>query len=306
MFDYEALCAKCRAAYGTMLKRDDYVRLASSPGLVSLCEKLSGIRGYSAAFTGIDLKAVNRSYIEYAASYRFFDLIVRLAAFAKGEQSKFLHRIAEEYEIKYLVRLLYSISSDDEDVYTAVPDYIVKYSHLDFNKIMTERSYKGVISALSGTPYHTAAIAELSGDEPDISTLESLWYSEYYDRLYGEYTDALEPKSRNAVRALYKKRSEIKKDEIKKRMERYGFTGEQALATGVMTEDDMKNSRADSRENGIYDECVRILHRGQNDMSAAVALLIVAETESRNIIHITEGIRYGAQPGAIMEKVICR
>lgn len=306
MFDYEALCAKCRAAYGMMLKRDDYARLASSATLVSLCEKLSGMHGYSAAFSGIDLKAVNRSYIEYAVSYRFFDLLVRLSAFARGEQAKFLRRVAEEYEIKYLVRLLYFLSSDEEGVYTAVPDYIMKYSRLDFNKIMNERSYDGVISALSGTPYHSAAISVLSGYEPDISKLEALWYGEYYERLYGEYTDALEQKSRDAVRALYEKRSEIKKDEIKQRMEKYGFTEEQALATGVMNEADMKDSRAHSKENGIYDECVRILHRGQNDMSTAVALLIVAETESRNIIHITEGIRYGALPGAIMEKVICR
>ena len=41
-------------------------------------------------------------------------------------------------------------------------------------------------------------------------------------------------------------------------------------------------------------------------MSTAVALLMTAETESRNIIHITEGIRYGVSPDAIMEKVICR
>ncbi len=306
MFDYEALCAKCRAAYGMMLKRGDYAHLASSPSLVSLCERLSGQHGYSDAFSGIDIKAVNRSYIEYAASYRYFDFIVRLSAFAKGKQARFLRRIAEEYEIKYLVRALYFLSSHDGGVFTAVPDYIRKYSRLDFTRITAEGSYDGVISALSGTPYHSAAIAELSKENPNISALEALWYGEYYERLYGEYTEDLDTKSREAVRELYRKRSDEKKDEVRKRMEKYGFSEEQALAVGLVCEPDGKNNRRSRNENGIYDECVRILHRGQKDMSTAVALLMTAETESRNIIHITEGIRYGVSPDAIMEKVICR
>ena len=45
---------------------------------------------------------------------------------------------------------------------------------------------------------------------------------------------------------------------------------------------------------------------GRADMGVPAAQLILSENELVNLTHITEGIRYGVEPDAVMEKIICR
>ncbi len=309
MFDYEALCAKCRAAYGGMLKLHDYEHLASSGSLISEAERLSEMSGYRDVFDGVDLKSINRSFIEYAAAHRYFDLIVRLCAFAGGRPAAFLKKIAEEYEIRYLVRVLYLLVCQDGEIYTAVPDYMRKYSRIDFVRLVTCKSNKEIISVLKDTKYHSAALSELSKEKPDISRLEAIWYGEYYDELYGACIDSLDKKSREAVRTLYRTRSLLIKEKAKKRAEKYGFSVEQTKASGILEDGGAVKKRkkgALSAEREMYDICVGELHTGKNSMAVAVALVMIAENEFKNMIHLTEGIRYGISKDVIMESIICR
>lgn len=309
MFDYEALCAKCRAAYGGMLKYEDYDQLASSSSLLAEAERLSEMNGYREVFDGVDMKGINRSFIEYAAAHRYFDLIVRLASFAGGRPADFLRKIAEEYEIRYLVRVLYLLVCKDGEIYTAVPDYMRKYSHIDFVRLVTCKSNKEIISHLKDTRYYPAALSELSKERPDISHLEAIWYGEYYDDLYGKSIDALDKVSREEVRTLYRTRSLLIKERAEIRAQKYGFPDEQTKASGILYDGGEVKKRkkgASSAEKEMYDICVSELHTGRNSMAVAVALVMIAENEFNNIIHLTEGIRYGVSKDVIMEKLICR
>ncbi len=314
MFEYHALCTKCRAIRSDFLTEEDYRALACCDRLEKALDRLAGYPGYRAlaASDGV----LHRSDAETILRREYFTLYDRLISFSAGAVKDFFALLIEKYEIEYLMRALRAVTGGVRERYAAIPDCLRRRHTMDFPALCRATDYGALTDALRGTAYHREAIAYLSGT-PDPEGLEDALFYAYYDRLYGAYCDRLDPPSAAAVRALIEQRADAENAARAARVVRYGFrVGSHTFlphgsARGKAYVREILDGAApppdpQSGKRALFDYCSHLLSAGEFHMGVPAATLLLARFELENLTYVIEGIRYGVGQDAIMEKIICR
>ena len=317
MSDYYALCAKCRAIYGSMLKREDYRALAGRETISDVVRYLSGTERYRQTFADKNT-VVGRSETEHLLRRNYFSLYEKLLLFSGGKQRLFFARLIEKYEIVYLVRAAYAVEGGVRERFAALPDYLRTRARLDFSKICAAQDYTAMTAALAGTRYYGPAAAFLGAQSADVEQFENALYRDYYTRLYTEYSDDLDAKSAAAVRDLLERKADILNTDRAKRAAKYGFFDGDVFLVPIYTKKrrqelsaimegklDPSVTQTDANRQLLH-ICDRTIASGGQTMAVPYALLIAGEMELKNLTYIIEGIRYGVGSAAIMEKLICQ
>ena len=312
MVDYCALSAKCRAMRADMPVRADYERMSRCGSLTALTAELARFEKYSSRAI-----SARRSDIEYTLRRAYYAQYEKLALFAGGEAGAFLRELLRRYEVLFVVRAAWAVKSGRREKYGSIPGYLLHHTRVDFSKLAREADFASFASALSGTQYYAAAAACLLRDKADVQAFESICCNNYYSHLLGEEADKLDSDSAAAVRELLGRRIDIYNTSYAGRCARFDFRREDGFIDSPfaptpraellrMARGEIKAPSLKQSCEKLYDEAYRTVSAGRADMGVPAAQLILSENELVNLTHITEGIRYGVEPDAVMEKIICR
>ena len=312
MADHNALTVKCRAIRSTLLVREDYERLSRAEDLSDFEALLARNERYKNDLLTLG-GASRRSDIEHRMRRLYFALYEKLAIFCGGDEGRFIRSLLFRFDIVYIMRAIKAIDGGEREKYAYLPKYLLTHSEVDFAKIYTATDYPALISALAGTRYHGPAAAYLSGETPDAITFERVCYREYYSALYGVFLKGISAQDAQSVKEVLDKRIELSDTYTALRARDYPFrtcediinTDRRGYYEGI-ADGSIQPPDPDTLARELCEYCENTLSAGKGLLGDAVALLLLAERELINLTHITEGIRYGADPDAVMEKIICR
>ncbi len=312
MVDYCALSAKCRAMRADMPTRADYERMSRCGSLSSLTAELAKFEKYSSRAI-----SARRSDIEYTLRRAYYAQYEKLALFAGGEAGVFLRELLRRYEVLFVVRAAWAVKSGRREKYGSIPGYLLRHTHVDFSQLARAADFASFAPALSGTSYYAAAAACLLRDKADVQAFESICYNNYYSHLLGEVSGRLDTDSASAVRELIGRRIDIYNISYADRCARFNFRRVDGFIDSPyaptphaellrMARGEVKAPSLREGCKRLYEDAYRTVTAGRADMGVPAAQLILSENELVNLTHITEGIRYGVEPDAVMEKIICR
>ena len=316
MKGYDALCTKSRAMHGGMLKQKDYEILSKLEQIDEAVQYLARTPRYAEAFSGKE-PVWRRGRVEQLLRGPYFLMFEKLYLFSEGAKRQFFAHLIEKHEIAFLVRAVRAVNSEGGERFTAVPQEVQRRASLNFIAVCEAQSLQGVIDALSGTQYHSAALRFLSEPSADIDLFENALYRDYYIRLHGVYCECLDKESAQAVRRLLERQVDILNDERARRIAEYHFDLGALSLIPIYTEQKKKvlediiagrgadQPRPDSsaaRE--LYEVCLRTVYTGANTMAVPYALLALGENELKNLTYVIEGIRYQTGSAFILKKIV--
>lgn len=320
MAGYDALCAKCRAMHGQMLKKNDYEALSQAGTIEQAVQLLTDMPRYAEIFTRRE-PVFRRSAVEHLLHRQYFSMYEKLLVFSEGAQRTFFTYLMERHEIAYLIRAVHAVGQERSVRFSAVPEYMKARSKLNFAAFYEAETMGDFIKALAGTDYYEAALRFLSGTPADLDLFENALYRDYYVRLYESGCGVLEPKSRQTVRALLEK--QIDQLNRQQAMRMAAYQTETGLSLLIPIYNDQTKAeleaiikgetaadfrRADEKrpdeKRSMFALCQRTVFTGGNTMAVPYALLALGEIELKNITYVIEGIRYQVGSGFILDKII--
>ncbi|MCI8332412.1 MAG: V-type ATPase subunit [Clostridiales bacterium] len=316
MAGYDALCAKCRAMHGQMLKQNDYETLSKASTIEEAVQLLTRLPRYQEIFSKRE-PVFRRSAVEHLLHKQYFSMYEKLLIFSEGTQRTFFSYLMERHEIAYLIRAVHAVGQERSVRFSAVPEYMKARSKLNFAAFYEAETMGELIKGLAGTDYYDAALRFLSGPSAAFDLFENALYRDYYLRLYESGCDVLDPKSKKAVRALLEKQVEQINKQQAARIAEYQMEADASLLIPIHTKQNkaeleaiIRGERADNRlsadveKRSFFALCQRTVFAGGNTMAVPYALLALGEAELKNLTYVIEGIRYQVGSGFIMEKVI--
>ncbi|MCI8590239.1 MAG: V-type ATPase subunit [Clostridiales bacterium] len=315
MAGYDALCAKCRAMHGHMLKKKDYEALSQAGTIEEAVQLLTQMPRYAELFTKRE-PVPRRSAVEHLLHKQYFSMYEKLLVFSEGAQRTFFSYLMERHEIAYLIRAVHAVGQERSVRFSAVPEYMKARSKLNFVAFYEAENMDELIKALAGTDYYAAALRFLSGTSAAVDLFENALYRDYYLRLYEQGCRVLEPKSRQAVQKLLEKQIDQLNRQQALRMAEYQMEADVSLLIPVYTDQTKAELEAAIRgknseefnpfeeKRSLYAFCKRTVFAGGNTMAVPYALLALAEMELKNLTYVIEGIRYQVGSEFIMNKII--
>ena len=154
MAGYDALCAKCRAMHGQMLKKNDYEALSQADTIEEAVHLLANMPRYAEIFVKRE-PVFRRSEVEHLLHRQYFSMYEKLLVFSEGAQRTFFTYLMERHEIAYLIRAVHAVGQERSVRFSAVPEYMQARSKLNFAAFYEAETMGDFIKALAGPDSYT-------------------------------------------------------------------------------------------------------------------------------------------------------
>ena len=154
-YSTNAIAAKIRSVYGTMLTMDDFREMVSKRSVAEVADFLKHTARFGEVLHDIDPNTVHRGLLEQLLDEQNYSLCRRLTEFSGMEDRPFYDFLLKKHECRQLINLVNAVSCGLQLSFVqTLPPYLISRSKIDFLALDRCRSVRELTAALKGTPYH--------------------------------------------------------------------------------------------------------------------------------------------------------
>ena len=338
-YSVNATAAKIRTSYGTMFTAENYHELMNRQSVPDAAEYLAHTARFKDAFKEVDPNTIHRGYLEELLYRENFRTYMRLCRFQGLDKKPFYDFLIRKREVEIILSVINNINSSLDGSYLRdLPGYLIKHFSIRIMQVSTATTYEELLKALRGTKYYKILVKIPPRDDgsADYTECELRLRSDYFanvleqaDKSFSKaVSDELkemilrEIDSRNIINAYRMKAffgysaEEIKRRSLKfsaigmKRMERFYECrdADQMLEMLSRTAYGRNSVQTDNIEVKINSVKIKYLRdKLVCGISAPVnlyAFVQLCDIDVANIVHIIEGIRYGADRSLIESQLV--
>jgi V/A-type H+-transporting ATPase subunit C len=315
--------------YAKLLKSDDYDRLLNMHSVPQVAAYLKKETSYAGALSEIDEENVHRGVMEQALKKSLFCDYEKLMKFCKGEYQDGLNIMFLSHEVSDLKLLISSVCTKHADPVTRDELVFIKnHGDLDAGLLAESETFERLVENLNGTRYY-GMLTDFAGSEAlDFYEIDKAIDKFNYKALMEGFKKRLGGSSAKAALSIYgtviditnifniyrlkKMRPNSSLGEIISRLIPYYYRmtradflelaqceGKERLVDGMtkskygfLFPPDDENTWEDNYYKYLHNMYRRNLREHGFDIGVAMAYLFLKEIDIRNIITITECVRY--------------
>ena len=340
MYSTNAIVAKIRSIYGSMLTMDDFREMVSKRSVAEVADYLSRTPRYADILRDIDPNTVHRGLLEQLLDEQNYLTYKRLCEFQGMENRPFYDFQLKKHECRQMISLVNAISCGlQEGFVQALPSYLISDSKIDFLELARCGTVEEAAAKLKGTEYFKLfkSFRRTEEGKTDFTDAEIKLRTNLYSCLiedakksgFGKNCDELLKLIRMEIDAIniinsYRLKAFFgyEPDEIRKAMLPFTQMGKKSMDRLYNCEKpdkmrDLIGSSVYGRYLNETDESIEpaLLKRTLTTMkhtlarlcSAPVALysfMYICDNEIRNIVRVIEGVRYDIDPAVIYSLLI--
>lgn len=340
-FSYQAICAKCHAMSGKMLVLDDYKNLSRMTSVREIAAYLTEHTTYGNELAGVDLSNISRSTLEQLLNENLYHNYRKLLLFAYGDMKDLFKVLIKMFEIELIIKAVFEIYSENADTVfdlsSTERDILEKSDNrAAIEALLKAKNLDEALAALKDTEYYASLNAATLQNVLNLTLFEVSIYDEYYERLYRLFDKkgdrfgnkinivGILADSKNLSRILrFKLNFNTHPEQIYPYLlDLYGKIKKRNLVDLCrMTSSEfilyLKNSKYGKSfsEEGIRNPSdyiadftsryyKRVFAGSSASFEVPFAFLLLKEFEVKNLIHITEGVRYHIPSDVILYNII--
>ncbi len=154
---FAALSTKLDAISGRFLQTEDYEALLHKERVIDIARYLKENTHYADLLADIDPDTVHRGDLNLSLARKIIEVTEKVAYFTSHKYKEFIKALLIRYEVEDLKLILRAISRS-ENVRSLDPLFIhsKKFSHLDYEQLLSIQSIEDMVSLLRGTIYEEA------------------------------------------------------------------------------------------------------------------------------------------------------
>lgn len=328
-YKLNAIMAKARAMYGQRLTGEDYDSLVACTSLAELVTCLKAKAPYAAAFESVSATQSEAGYIEFIIRKRAYNRFVSLYRYEMTLGEGFSDYFIVKEEVKQILSCIKSILLNNTEKYVInMPSFYEKSLHFDVKSLMGVRTLEQLSRLLEGTPYKKLTDKGIA-DGYSYTEFESDLVSYFNEFEYDLVNKNCKGKEKKQMMALLAETADMKFADKLYRLKKY-FPENKALLSviapshltafshkeikalinaenekqvleilsgtlyrGYVREIE-KNVHIEQAINQVRYRKIKSLLRFSTDPNVVMfCFMLLTENETDNLIHITEGIKYG-------------
>ena len=323
-----AIFSKARAMYGKRLKQNDYDRLLACDTVPEILSCLKTIPRYAHLLSNLSERDIHRGQLEATLRLKLFQDYEALCRYEITVGEDFSDYTIMKAEMEQIMRYLTMLEAGTpQQFYMTLPKYFNRVSSINLTAMSNAVNYDEFLSVLGKSVYAKllAPFKPKKGESINLSAVENTLFNHMFKQVYAiiEKTSGAEKKDlkkmfdanidlRNFTRiSRLKKYYQLEPDEIKKQLLPFGSLKERQLEALCNAQDEKElfsiinqtsagrilakveyNSEFEIPRRALYQESYKRMYFSVNPSVVLVAYFALAETETENIIHIIEGVRY--------------
>ncbi|MBR1392749.1 MAG: V-type ATPase subunit [Ruminococcus sp.] len=334
-FSTNAVVAKIRSIYGSMLTPDDFREMISKRSVSEVAEQLSSSKRFAPAFKDVDPNTVHRGLLERLIAEHNFNTYLRLTSFQGLTDKPFYDFLIKKNECAQLINLVNAVENGLTDSFvTAVPGYVLSHSRLDFLRLAKCQSFDELTAALKGTQYYKPlkSVARREDGSPDFTDAEVKLRTSYYDRLMKSVKDSFFGSEEDELVKTIRQETDIiniincyrlkayfgySPEEIRQTELPYPYLGRRAVRAieeaespadmfgliqrttygKYLTGEEEDIETAISRRS--LEQMRHTVAKSNSAPTVLYAFMSICDTEMKNIFRVIEAVRYDVDPALI-------
>lgn len=156
LLTYSGIATKVRAMKSRLLTDKQFLEMASLKDVHSAADYLKQQTAYAEIFSTLDDSMLHRGHIEQLLTQSEYQDFAKLYRFSNLKQRKFLNLYFMHYEITMLKRLLRHVISHQKITLdlSAFQDFFEKHSCLDLESLSRAESLQDFVALLRGSHYY--------------------------------------------------------------------------------------------------------------------------------------------------------
>lgn len=323
-----AIFSKARAMYGKRLKQSDYEKLLACDNVPEILSCLKTIPRYAPVVSNLNERDIHRGQLEAALRQKLFQDYEALCRYEITVGEDFSDYTIMRAEMEQIMRYLTMLEAGTpHQFYMTLPKYFNRVSSIKLSLLSNAENYDEFLVALGKSVYAKllAPLKPKKGENINLSAIENTLFNHMFKQVYAiiEKTSGAEKKDlkkmfdinidlRNFTRiSRLKKYYHMEPDEIKKQLLPFGSLKERQLDALCNALDEKEllsvmnqttagrilskleySSDFEIPRRALYEESYKRMYFSVNPSVVLIAYFSLAETETDNIIHIIEGVRY--------------
>lgn len=335
-----AVLAKARAMYGKRLTPDDYEAMIACRTVGGVADYLKTNTDYREEFASVSVRTLHREQFEMMLDSRRIARLASISRYEKTMGHEFFRYFLTRFDCLNLIQTGRLINTGHPaDYFMSMPDFYNRNTALDLLSLAKVVTFDDLLNAVSGTEYEQvlAPCAPGFAGDGDILPVEAALLSfmrgklVYYARRSGCSDDAL---------TLMKVNTDIDTFIILHRLLRMGITDTAVLTSyfdadlTLLTRQEIdavldsatpeellravgnvpryaclpaeaaKSTFESAARSSLNAIMVRRLRFSVDPVEVLYAYMYLLDTEIKNIVHISEGVRYSLPPEMIKAQLI--
>ncbi|MTI70665.1 MAG: V-type ATPase subunit [Firmicutes bacterium] len=328
---FAAINAKVRALKGRMLTEDDFVNLLKEKKVKGIARYLKENTSYKKVLKNVDINDIHRGHLEYLLKKYIVLQYEKLIHYFTDEYRKLFRVLFIRYEVEDLKLFIRAIlRNEDIDYIKDLVVYSGIYSTVNYDLLIKSKGLEEFIENLKGTIYYDALKPYINESEKKISFYMEMSLDRIYFRMLYEQANKLSKHDRKILIDLLGKNIDLLNLEwIYRGLKYYDIAPEELINYTLMgglnlnyrdikdlcyseSDKELIKLMLDSRygflfdnektmdlfmerriERYLYFNFKEYFRKGSLDIIQSIAFMHLLEFEMRDIISITEGIRYG-------------
>ena len=324
----QAVSTKCRAMYAKLLKRSDYDLLLEKTDVSQIADYLKKQTPYALVLDEIDDKSVHRSQMEHVFRKSLYHDYVKLLRFTSGEFNsglKIMYQALETDDIKLLIGSL--CRGQLHDVRDEELTYLKYHTNLDVPDLLESKTMDQMVDKLKETRYYKVLKPFVSDQTPNFLRLDKALDNLDCQTRMSSFMSQLSGKSRALAMSFCAMEIDIKNLFFIYRIKKLDTVQIGDIIANLIphyykisSKDLMEMAECDSLQKVVslisgthysflfpegeesvwesnYSEYLYKIHMHNlrahnNDIGIILAYLFLKENDIRNLVTITEGIRY--------------
>lgn len=335
-----AIFSKARAMYGQRLKPADYDRLLACDTVPEILSCLKTFPRYAQIMSKLSERDIHRVQLEAAVRQKLFEDYESLCRYEITVGEDFSDYTIMRAEMEQIMRFVTMLQAGTpEQFYMTLPKYFNKVSSINLSEMSKATNYDEFLKVLGKSKYAKllAPFKPKKGEIINLAAIENTLFNYMFKQVYSiiDKTSGAEKKDlkkmfdvnidlRNFARILrLKKYYKMDPDEIRKQLLPFGSLKERHLQAMCNAEDEKEvysvmqqtsagrvlskidiSSNFEITRKALYEESYKRMYFSVNPSVVLVAYFSLAETETDNIIHIIEGVRYHVSDETVKKLLI--
>ena len=339
-YSTNAIVAKIRSIYGTMLTMDDFREMVSKRSVAEVADFLSHTARYGERLRDVDPNTINRGLLEQLLDEQNYLKYRKLCEFQGMEDRPFYDFLLKKHECRQMINLVNAVSCGLQLSFVqSLPPYLIDNLRIDFLELAKCKTIDEVTSELKGTKYYKlfTKFKRTEEGKVDFTDAELQLRTNLYTSLIEDVKKS--GFGKDGAELLKLIRSEIdviniinsyrlktffgyEPDEIRKSVLPFTQMGKKSMDRLYDCESAKKmhdlisrsvygkylNENDESIETALIKRTlITMKHTLTRTTSAPVALysfMYICDNEVRNIVRVIEGVRYDVDPAVLYELLI--
>lgn len=335
-----AIFSKARAMYGKRLKENDYAKLLNCKSVSEILTCLKSSEKYAPLLSKLNERDIHREELEEVLRHQLLQDYESLCRYEVTVGEDFARYTIMKAEMEQIMNFLILLcGGTPHKFYSTLPKYFLKMSSINFSAMASAENYDEFLAVLGKSVYAKilAPFKPQKGKNLNLSDIENALYNYMFGVVY-EIIDKTSGTEKQDLKKMFdtnidlrnftrifrlKKYYKLEPDEIRKQLLPFGSLKEKQISALCNAQDTKElfaimqqttpgkiipkleyNFNFEIPRKALYEESYKRIYFSVNPSVVLVAYYALAETETDNIIHIIEGVRYQIEPEKVKSILI--